>query len=105
MADLATVEKIEVDLFQGESFFMDIEREDGAVFDATTLGVVSSRDNLGNTLHTAAMNKSIDEKSFELRFTETSEWMVGKKYQLLARLTDTSSNYNDVVLLVTCTIL
>ena len=105
MADLATVEKLEVDLFQGESFFMDIEREDGSTFDSTTSGEVSSRDNLGETLYTMDMTKSGDELLFELRFTETSEWIVGKKYQLLARLKDSVSGYNDVVLLVTCTIL
>ena len=99
------VEKIEVELFQGESFFRDITREDGLVFDATTTGEASSRDNLGETLHTMTMDKSSDSKAFELRFLETSEWQVGKKYQILARLKDSVSSYNDVVLLVTCTIL
>ena len=101
---LITVKKYDADIYPNESFFIDIQRDDGAVFEDTNTFEVEIRDSLGTTIDSEEMFKSVAKTEFEVRYLNTSSWTVGKEYKLLGRLKDSVSLYNDVVLEVAFTV-
>lgn len=102
---LVSSEKYTSEIYSNESFFADISRDDALAFDGTHTFDVEIVDVLTNTIiDTEAMSKSGDSLLFEVRYFNTSSWVVGKKYKLLGRLKDTATLYNDVVLEVVFTV-
>jgi len=92
--------KFKTDLFPSESIFIDIKKEDGTEFDATTTASWILRDESRKTVSEGDILKSADLTIFELRFYQSDNISPTKNYELLARLQDSASHYNDVVLSV-----
>ena len=95
---LVTVVEKKAPIYIGESFFMDVERQDGLEFDDTNSFEVEVLDFNGSIVDTETMLRSVAKTEFEIRYLNTSSWIKGKKYNLRGRLKDSVSMLNDVVI-------
>ena len=95
--------KFKTDLYPNESVFIDMKKKDGTAFDATTTAEWELRDNAKKVIKTGPILKSADTTILEMRFYQSETIKAGKNYELLARISDTATHYNDVVLSVDIT--
>lgn len=95
---LENTKKVLGEIYPSESFFMDIEKEDGTEFADTNTCVVEIINHVGELIKKESMQKSVDKTTFEIRFFDTSSWQISKVYRLRARIKDSVSSYNDVVM-------
>ena len=99
------LKSVERNIFKDETFHRTIHREDDAAFDANDTGTFEIREYLSkDVLSTGTMVKAGDSKSFAIDVLDTTSWALGKKYELLGRILNSTVSSNDVVYQVIFTV-
>lgn len=97
--DTGTQVELEIkQIYPGDTYFKDIGRADGEVWNATQGATYIVQDETKRTIEEGELDMSADFMKLKLRYMGSNEWKVGSNYRILVSIYDSATQYSDTVL-------